>query len=155
MVATYYTTDGSTPTTSSQVYTGPFPVTATSTVRFFSVDQSGHTESVKSQQINVDGAAPSVALTSPADGSSFHRGAKVDLVAAATDPGTAQGSPSGIANVTFYLDGKTKLATDSSGPYQYRWNTASGSRGTHSLTAVATDLAGNSATSTGVTVTLT
>ena len=155
VVATYYTTDGSTPTTSSQVYTGPFQVTATSTVQFFSVDQAGHAEPVKSQQIKIDGAAPSVALTIPTNGSSFHRGAKVDLVATATDLATAPGSPSGIANVAFYLDGKTKLANDTTSPYQYRWNTASGSRGTHALTAVATDLAGNSATSTAITITLT
>jgi peptidoglycan/xylan/chitin deacetylase (PgdA/CDA1 family) len=155
VVATYYTTDGSTPTSSSQLYTGPFQVTATSSVKFFSVDQAGHAESVKSQLISIDGAAPAVALTSPADGSSFRQGAKITVSATATDVGTGPGSPSGVAGVAFYLDGTTKLATVTTSPYQFRWNTRSVSKGAHKLTAVATDKAGNSATSAVVTITLT
>lgn len=155
VVATYYTTDGSTPTASSQVYTGPFQVTATSTVKFFSVDQAGHAESVKSQLVSIDGAAPTVALTSPTNGASFRRGTKITVSASATDLGTAPGSPSGVASVAFYADGTTKLASITTSPYQFRWNTRSVSTGTHSLTAVATDVAGNSATSAAVTITLT
>jgi peptidoglycan/xylan/chitin deacetylase (PgdA/CDA1 family) len=155
VVATHYTTDGSTPTSSSQVYNGPFQVTVTSTVKFFSVDQAGHAESVKSQLVRIDGAAPSVALTSPVDGASFRHGAKITVSASATDLGTGPGSPSGIASVAFYVEGTTKLATITTSPYQFRWNTRSTSKGTHQLTAVATDVAGNSATSAVVTITLT
>lgn len=155
VVATYYSTDGSTPTSSSQAYTGPFQVTATSTVKFFSVDQAGHAESVKSQLVRIDGAAPWVALTSPADGASFRQGAKITVSASATDLGTGPGSPSGIASVAFYAEGTTKLATITTSPYQFRWNTRSAAKGTHRLTAVATDVAGNSATSAVVTITLT
>lgn len=50
---TYYTTDGSTPTTASTVYTGPFNVSSTSTVNFFSTDRAGNAEAVKSQEIQV------------------------------------------------------------------------------------------------------
>jgi Chitobiase/beta-hexosaminidase C-terminal domain len=39
---TYYTTDGSAPTTSSTVYTGPFTVKQNTTVRFFSTDLAGN-----------------------------------------------------------------------------------------------------------------
>jgi peptidoglycan/xylan/chitin deacetylase (PgdA/CDA1 family) len=155
VVATYYTTDGSTPTSSSQAYTGPFQVSATSTVKFFSVDQAGHAESVKSQLVSIDGAAPSVTLTSPVSSSSFRRGTKITVSATATDLGTGPGSPSGVASVAFYVDGTTRLATVTTSPYQFRWNTRSASTGTHQLTAVATDAAGNSATSNVVTVTLT
>jgi peptidoglycan/xylan/chitin deacetylase (PgdA/CDA1 family) len=155
VAATYYTTDGSTPTTSSQLYTGPFQVAATSTVKFFSVDQAGHAESVKSQLISIDGAAPTVALTSPADGSSFRHGTKITVSATAADVGTSPGSPSGVASVAFYLDGARKLATITTSPYQFRWNTRSVSKGTHTLTAVATDNAGNSATSAAVTISFT
>jgi peptidoglycan/xylan/chitin deacetylase (PgdA/CDA1 family) len=49
---TYYTTDGSTPTTSSTVYTGPFTVRQNSTVQFFSTDLAGNAEQPKSQAIN-------------------------------------------------------------------------------------------------------
>jgi peptidoglycan/xylan/chitin deacetylase (PgdA/CDA1 family) len=155
VLATYYTTDGSTPTASSQAYAGPFQVTATSTVKFFSVDQAGHAEPVKSQLVSIDAAAPSVALTSPAGGASFRRGTKITVSATATDLGTGPGSPSGVASVAFYVDGTTKLATITTSPYQFRWNTRSASTGTHPLTAVATDVAGNSATSAAVTITLT
>jgi peptidoglycan/xylan/chitin deacetylase (PgdA/CDA1 family) len=49
---TYYTTDGSTPTTSSTVYIGPFTVKQTTTVKFFSTDLAGNAEQVNSQAIN-------------------------------------------------------------------------------------------------------
>jgi peptidoglycan/xylan/chitin deacetylase (PgdA/CDA1 family) len=49
---TYYTTDGSTPTTSSTVYTGPFTVKQNTTVKFFSTDLAGNAEQVNAQAIN-------------------------------------------------------------------------------------------------------
>src|SRR5918993_1614993 len=146
VLATYYTTDGSAPTSSSPVYSTPFQPTATSTVGFFSVDQAGRAESPKSQLISIDGAAPSVTLTSPADGASVRRGTKITVSATAKDLGTVPGSPSGISTVTFYVDGTTKLAAVTTSPYQFRWNTRSVPAGPHRLTAVATDLAGNTAT---------
>jgi peptidoglycan/xylan/chitin deacetylase (PgdA/CDA1 family) len=51
---TYYTTDGSTPTTSSSVYTGPFTVHGPTTVEFFSTDLAGNAEQVNTQQITVN-----------------------------------------------------------------------------------------------------
>jgi peptidoglycan/xylan/chitin deacetylase (PgdA/CDA1 family) len=51
VASTYYTTDGSTPSTSSTVYTGPFTVKQNTTVKFFSTDLAGNAEQVDSQAI--------------------------------------------------------------------------------------------------------
>lgn len=51
--ATYYTTDGSTPTTSSPVYTGPFTITQPTDVKYMSVDTAGNVESVVATHIDV------------------------------------------------------------------------------------------------------
>ena len=76
------------------------------------------------------------------------------ISANATDSGTGSGAASGIASVTFFLDGTTSLGTDTTSPYSLSWNTSNVARGTHKLTAVAADAAGNSTTSAAVTVTI-
>jgi peptidoglycan/xylan/chitin deacetylase (PgdA/CDA1 family) len=60
---TYYTTDGSTPTTSSPVYTGPFQLSQSAMVQFFSTDLAGNAEQVQSQAIHVSPPATTVSLT--------------------------------------------------------------------------------------------
>ena len=47
----YYTTDGSVPTTSSDVYSAPIPINTDTTLKFFSVDTAGNSESIKKQAI--------------------------------------------------------------------------------------------------------
>jgi peptidoglycan/xylan/chitin deacetylase (PgdA/CDA1 family) len=142
---TVYTTDGSDPNgPGGIVYTGPLTVTQSTTVRFSSTDNAGNVEPVRSQLIRLDTVAPTVALTSPASGS-YRRGT-LALAATASDAG------SGVARVAFY-DGATLLGTDTSAPYQYSWNTRKVALGQHTLTAVATDIAGNATTSAAVVVT--
>lgn len=51
VASTYYTTDGSTPTTSSTVYSGPFTIHGPTTIKFLSTDLAGNTEQVNTQQI--------------------------------------------------------------------------------------------------------
>ena len=62
---TYYTTDGSTPTTSSTVYSAPFTLNTpgNTTVQFFSTDKAGNAETVQSQQVTVAPVTTRVSLT--------------------------------------------------------------------------------------------
>lgn len=45
--STYYTTDGSEPTTASTVYSSPVYLLGTTTLKYFSVDQAGNEETIK------------------------------------------------------------------------------------------------------------
>jgi peptidoglycan/xylan/chitin deacetylase (PgdA/CDA1 family) len=157
VATTSYTLDGTDPRTSPSAvaYTGPFSVSQTTTVTFASTDVAGNVEAPKAQLIQIDTAAPTVSITAPADGSSYKRGTKVVVSASATDSGTGPGAPSGVARVVFLLDGTTTLATATASPYQFTWNTRKTFVGQHTLTAVSTDVAGNSATSAPITVNIT
>ena len=87
--------------------------------------------------------APVVELTSPADGTTQTAPATFTVSASATD---ADGT---IQQVDFYA-GTTKIGTDATSPYTVEWSTSTA--GTYRLTAVATDNAGATTTSTAVTV---
>ena len=49
----YYTTNGTTPTTSSSVYLTPITVSTTTTLKFFATDLAGNSEAVKSQSYTI------------------------------------------------------------------------------------------------------
>ena len=59
-----------------------------------------------------------------------------------------------MAGVQFLVDGAALGAEDTSSPYGVSWNTTTAANGTHTLTARARDAAGNTTTSTAVTVTV-
>lgn len=61
----------------------------------------------------------------------------------------------GVVGVQFKLDGVNLGSEDTSSPYSTIWDTTNSSEGPHTLTAVARDAAGNSQTSSSVTVTVT
>jgi hypothetical protein len=145
VAAIRYTTDGSDPTTSSTLYTGPIAVSATSTVKYRAWDNAGNVEPTKSQLIRIDTTAPTVAIISPAAGTTVT--GTVQVQASASDVG------SGLARVEFYLDGKLATTTTTS-PYKWAWNTRKASKGSHTLYAIAVDVAGNKTTSAAVAVTV-
>ncbi len=58
----YYTTDGSTPTTSSAIYSAPVPVSNT-TLKFFATDLAMNSESVKTETYTTDAMPPSGTIT--------------------------------------------------------------------------------------------
>jgi poly(hydroxyalkanoate) depolymerase family esterase len=79
---------------------------------------------------------PTVNISAPAGGSNVS--GTVTVTATAADD-------TGVARVEFFVDGEL-LATDTSAPYSFAWNTAAESNGPHALKAVAFDTAGQSAT---------
>jgi hypothetical protein len=94
--------------------------------------------------VTVDNTPPSVSISSPTGGT---------VTGTITVSGNASDS-NGIASVLFRVDGLTIGSADTTAPYEVSWSTASVANGSHVLTAVATDVAGNQATSAGVTVTV-
>jgi large repetitive protein len=85
-----------------------------------------------------DTIAPVVALTGPADGSTVS-GHAVALSAAASDE-------TAVSRVDFLVNGSI-VGSDTSAPYGVSWDSTSAANGSATLTAVATDTSGNSATS--------
>jgi len=57
MCDTYYTTDGSTPTTSSTRYISPVTINSDTTFKYFSVDVAGNVEAVKTSTYTIIGAS--------------------------------------------------------------------------------------------------
>jgi hyaluronate lyase len=106
----------------------------------------GHAWKAKFSLTAADTTPPSVSLTAPAAGA-FVRGTAVTVSANASDN-------VGVVGVQFKLDGANLGAEDTSSPYSITWNTTTAANGSHTLTAVARDAAGNSTTSAGVTVTV-
>ena len=92
-----------------------------------------------------DTTPPTVSLSSPAAGASVQGTIPVNATA---------GDNVGVVGVQFTLDGANLGAEDTSSPYSVNWNTTSATNGTHSLRAIARDAAGNSTTSTAVSVTV-
>lgn len=92
-----------------------------------------------------DTTPPAVTITAPANGATVS--AAVTVTANATDN-------VGVAGVQFVLDGLSLGAEDTTAPWATSWNTAVSTNGSHTLTAVARDAAGNRATSSSVVVTV-
>ncbi|AIF82392.1 putative xylanase/chitin deacetylase [Candidatus Nitrososphaera evergladensis SR1] len=56
-VTIYYTTNDSTPTTSSPVYSSPISITSTTTLKFFAVDTAGNASPIKSETYTISGSS--------------------------------------------------------------------------------------------------
>jgi glucose/arabinose dehydrogenase/PKD repeat protein len=92
-----------------------------------------------------DTAPPTVSVTAPAAGATVS-GASVAVSATAADN-------VGVTGVQFRVDGTTNIgAQDTTSPYGVTWDTTTLSNGTHALSAVARDAAGNTTTSAAVAV---
>jgi hypothetical protein len=92
-----------------------------------------------------DTTNPTVSLTAPAAGATLTGSAAVSANAS---------DNVGVVGVQFKLDGVNLGAEDMSAPYSISWDTTTTVNGSHTLTAVARDAAGNSATAAARTVTI-
>jgi Chitobiase/beta-hexosaminidase C-terminal domain/FG-GAP-like repeat len=118
----YYTTDGSTPTTSSPLYSGPIAM-ATMTLTYFGVDTAQNASAVASQSYVLDNTAPTVSA-SPGPGAY-----------AAGQPVTLTSSEAGVINFTTDGSTPTRSSTTYTGPMALNASTT--------FKAIATDNYGN------------
>ena len=121
-----------TDTTSPYAYTWSGATAGSYAIKAIATDNSG--AATTSAPINVivtvsGNVAPTVSLTSPANGASFVAPATVTFAATATD------SDGTVQKVEFYV-GATRVATDTTSPFSATWSAPVGS---HSASAVATD----------------
>ena len=97
------------------------------------------TETVTVSNNVVDNIAPVVSITLPANGSTVS--GTINITANATDN-------VGVASVAISVDGTQEGGLITTSPYSVSLNTATLSNGSHTITAVAKDAAGNSSTAT-------
>ncbi|HEU5271049.1 MAG TPA: Ig-like domain-containing protein, partial [Jatrophihabitans sp.] len=139
--------DGSTVATDTAApYNFNWTATAGShTLRTVAHDAAGNTGSSADVHVTVtvpDTTPPTTAISSPADGSSVY--GPTTVTATASDD-------TGVTSVSLLVDGST-VGTDTSAPYTFSWNATA--VGNHTLQTVAADAAGNTGSSTPVSVTV-
>ncbi|MFQ4149914.1 Ig-like domain-containing protein [Arthrobacter sp. LAPM80] len=122
----------------------PVDADSTNNVTDTTLAISGTQVTVLSQS-NPGVTPPTVSLTQPAPNSVVGGTVTVSATAAATAPAT-------IASVQFLLDGLPLGAPVTAAPYNFAWTVGSTPISSHTLSARATDSAGNSGTATAVTV---
>ena len=130
----YYTTDGTTPTTSSPVYSSPINIPGDTTLKFFATDIGGNSETVKTEIYTFDTVAPTGTAV-------INGGAAYTNNTTATLTLTCSDDLSGCSKMRFSNDGNTY-----SDPENYvtpkSWVLASGD-GTKTVYAKFRDTAGN------------
>jgi hypothetical protein len=95
--------------------------------------------------VTVDNTVPAVSITAPAGGSTV----------SGTTAVTATASDNvGVVSIQFQIDGANLGSTITAAPYTVTWDTTTVGNGSHQLTAVAKDAAGNTTTSAVTTVTV-
>lgn len=149
------TTSGFVPAAANQVATVTTPsfddsglAPGTHHYRVVARDGSGNASAPSAQAsalVTGDVTAPAVAISAPTAGATV--AGTVSVTASATDAG-------GVAGVQFRVDGVALGTEDTVAPYTVGWNTATVANGSHQLTAVARDHAGNTATAPAVSVTV-
>jgi peptidoglycan/xylan/chitin deacetylase (PgdA/CDA1 family) len=138
-----YTTNGTNPTsTTGTVYTTPFTIASTTTIKYRAFDRAGNAEAVNSSLVQIDASAPTVTLTSPLTGAA---------VSGTTTLQANAGDNIAVDHVDFLVDG-SQVGSATTAPYSYAWDTTSVADGGHTVAARAVDGAGNTTTSSATSV---
>jgi hypothetical protein len=113
-------------------------------VAFLTPDQQVHTFSLSSAAAPplTDTTPPTTSITSPSAGATVSGNVSVT---------TSDSDNSGVAQVDLLVDG-AQIATSSAAPFSFLWNANASGSGSHTLQAIAHDMAGNLGYSTAVTV---
>jgi hypothetical protein len=106
-------------------------------------DTAGNSTTSPSISVTVDHLPPTVAMTNPVNGAAIT--GVINLAVNAFDS-------VGVQKVQYYRDSSILLGTSLSAPFDLSWDSTAVTQGSHTLFAVATDLAGNTQTSTVVNV---
>jgi len=126
----------------TNVAVGSYTITAKAT------DNAGAVTTSSPVSVTVTSAsdtqAPTVSITAPANSTTYNAPASISIAANASDN-------VGVTKVEFY-NGTTLLNSDATAPYSFPWTNVAA--GTYSITAKAYDAAGNTKTSTPVSVTV-
>ncbi len=149
--STKYCVDATGTCAPTTVYTGPVTLTSTGYIRYYSVDNAGNTESVRtSNRVKIDATKPVVTISEPTEAATVW--VPVRLEVRIYDEG---GSGVNLASIKIKKDGAllhtygwlaecSGLGTRAS-PYicSWNWQSAPSDMGTHAFVAAAADVAGN------------
>jgi len=113
-------------------------------LRFIITDEAGNTTTVDMASKIVDNTAPTGAIGSPLAGATISGSVSIGVTASDDNP---------IASVEYFVNGGS-IGTASAPPFQRGWNSASGPDGSASISALITDMAGNSTTTGTVGITV-
>jgi hypothetical protein len=143
----YYTTDGTTPTTASNVYTAPITVSATTILKFFGVDAVNFTEGRQTSQIFmetyvIDGTAPSAPTAPDMLATSDSGASNIDNLTNDSTP-TFVGNVEPNAIVKLFVDGVEAGTANADASGLYSITTATLADGAHNATVKSFDVAGN------------
>jgi len=134
--------------TASWTFAWTLPADGTYTLQARATDHAGNQGSSTTVSVLVDKTAPAVAITAPTSGTTLPVGTSYTITGTATDGG------SGVNLVEISLDSGTTwlTATYGAGTWSYPWTLPV--NGTYQIVSRATDVAGNTATSSAITATI-
>ena len=113
-------------------------------LRVVATDRAGNLSEVSVTSVTVDNVPPTVAITAPSNGGTVFLSTTIQATASDNNA---------VTQVAFY-DGSKLIGTDTTAPYSVSWSTMLVTKGQHTLTARATDVAGNVTSSAGTVVTV-